>query len=75
RLALTMAIRALGVARVNTFVAREAIARGELIEVLPAARSVESTFAVYPRRARPGRLRKDFVDALLEACRASDIWD
>ncbi|MBC7975152.1 MAG: LysR family transcriptional regulator, partial [Myxococcales bacterium] len=31
RLALTMAIRALGVARVNTFLAREAIARGELI--------------------------------------------
>ena len=75
RVALALVRRGLGVARVNAFLARDHLLSGELVEVVPEARESEAVFAVYPRRARPDPLVRDFVAALMENCRALDIWD
>ncbi len=75
RVALELALRGLGAARVNVFLARDHLACGELVDVLPEARSVESVFAVYPRRARPDLVVRDLVAAVAERCRELDIWD
>lgn len=75
RLALALAEAGLGVAYVNTFFARAALARGSLIEVLPEARSTEAAFAVHPRRGRPSPLLRDFLASLVEVCRGLAIWD
>lgn len=75
RVALSLAEASAGVARVNAFLARSALADGRLIEIIPEARSLESAFAVYPRRARPGRLLTELLAALAAACKRHDIWD
>lgn len=75
RLALDLVLRGLGVARLNTFVARDYLSSGTLVEAIPEAHSSEAVFAVYPRRARPDPLVKDFVAAVVDHCRALDIWD
>jgi DNA-binding transcriptional LysR family regulator len=75
RLALELVLRGVGVARLNAFLVRGQLAAGELVEVLPEARESEAVFAVYPRRARPDPLVRDFVAVVVERCRALDIWD
>ena len=75
RLALALAEAGLGVAYVNTFFARDALAKGTLIEVLPEARATEAAFAVHPRRGRPSALLRDFIANLVEVCRGLAIWD
>jgi DNA-binding transcriptional LysR family regulator len=75
RLALDLALRGLGVARVNAFLARSALERGDLVEVLPDARESEAVFAVHPRRARPDALVRELVGTVVKRCRELDIWD
>jgi DNA-binding transcriptional LysR family regulator len=75
RLALALAEAGLGVAYVNTFFARAALATGRLVEVLPEARATEAAFAVHPRRGRPSPLLRDFLANLVEVCRGLAIWD
>lgn len=75
RLALDLVRRGLGVARLNAFLVREDLARGELHEVCEGLRSVEDVFAVQPRRNRPSAIVRDFVQQIVATTRALDLWD
>ncbi|MFO0600980.1 MAG: LysR family transcriptional regulator [Myxococcaceae bacterium] len=62
----------LGITQAPTYLCSDALARGQLVEVLPALRpAAEPLFAVFPsRRDVPARVRA-FVDFLVEAFGAS----
>jgi DNA-binding transcriptional LysR family regulator len=74
RVALALAQKGLGVARLNLFLVRDALARGELVELLTTRRSVEDAYLVTPRRTRPSALVRDFITAVVAAGKAADIW-
>lgn len=75
RLALEFVRGGLGVARVNAFLARPWLARGELVEVLPEGGATETVFAVYPRRTPPDVEARDLVARVIDRCRLLDIWE
>jgi DNA-binding transcriptional LysR family regulator len=75
RLMLALVRRGAGVARVNAFLVREALVSGELVEVLPEARSTEDVFAVYPRRRATRAIVREFLNLLVATCRELQLWD
>ena len=75
RIAIELARRGAGVAKVNLFMVREDIRSGRLREIFPEARSGEDAFAVYPRRSRPSALLKHFLGALIAEKDRLHIWD
>lgn len=75
RLAIELARRGIGAARVNAFMVRDELASGALIDVLPEARSTEETFAVFARKRTMRPELRDFLDALVTTSRAKSLWD
>lgn len=75
RLALELVERGAGVARVNVFRVRDQLSRGDLVEVLPEARSVEDVFAVYARRRQLTAPLREFLRLLGASAREMAIWD
>ncbi len=64
RAAVELVRRRLGVARVNHFFVKQALANGELVEWLPEARTKEGVFAVWPRSRRPTPAARTLVEVL-----------
>lgn len=75
RAAVELVSRGVGVARVNEFFVREALGSGRLIEWLPAARSREGVFAVWPRSRRPVPAARTFVQALVAQVPSAGVLD
>ena len=75
RVALDLALRGLGAARVNLFLARDHLASGDVVEVVPEARSAEDVFAVWPTRTSTTALARELVTRVGEAATAARIWD
>jgi DNA-binding transcriptional LysR family regulator len=75
RVALDLALHGLGATRVNLFLAREHLESGDLVEVVPEARSVEDVFAVWPARTSTTPLARELVARVSEAATAARIWD
>jgi DNA-binding transcriptional LysR family regulator len=75
RAAVELVKAKLGVARVNAFFVREALAARQLVEWLPEARTKEGVFAVWPRSRRPVRAAKTLVEVLVSQAARSGLWD
>jgi DNA-binding transcriptional LysR family regulator len=74
RAALELVRRGGFAARLNTFLVRDDLERGDLVEVVPEARTIESVFAVFPEGPIDPRVRE--LVALVEgAARSLRIWD
>ncbi|MDX2014054.1 MAG: LysR family transcriptional regulator [Myxococcaceae bacterium] len=74
RAALELVTRGVGVARLNEFFVREALARGVLVELLPSARSTEGVHVVWARRRTPLPALRAFIRALFDHAPA-EVFD
>ena len=65
----------LGVGHLSRFLVEDHIARGELVELFPESRMVDSNiYAVYPERRNLALKTRAFVDHLREAFRECPSW-
>ena len=74
-LALSLVRQGLGVARVNDFVARPLIKRGELVELFPSARDAAPVFAVRGASDYSDKDIRIVLDLLREVADRLAIWD
>ena len=74
RVAVELVRRGVGVARLNEFLVRDDLRSGALVEIVPAARSVEETVALYPRGSRGRPSVRSFVDVLVAGVRGHPLF-
>lgn len=69
------ALAGLGIARVPTFICWQALASGELVELLPGTSPSSSAYAVYPHNRHVSAKVRAFVDFLVERFGPAPYWD